>query len=165
MAPAAAPAEPPKRRRRAPRELAAVTAPVESWLIAPPEERFGDVELAVWRETCEQLAARGLVERSDRDAVERYVRAVALVRRLYAEWEKDAFNPLARGGATGRAIVANPLVSMIANAERDANRYAGELLLTSASRLRQGFDRPHQAKLPGLDAASAGPPRLRRVGA
>lgn len=144
--------------------LAAVPEPVSA--IAAPTDRLGDVELEVWREACDELVARGLVERTDPSALERYVRAVALVRRLTAEWQKDGCNPLSRGGATGRAVVANPLVSMIANAERDANRYAGELLLTSAARLRQGFDRPQQGKLPGFDAAPAeGPPRLRKVGA
>jgi hypothetical protein len=68
------------------------------------------------------------------DAVERYERAVELVQRIRAEWAKLGCPLTAEGGATGRAVVTHPLVLLLQNAERDAQRFSHEVAVQSSGR-------------------------------
>lgn len=58
------------------------------------------------------------------DADERYRAAVALVEKLRQAWVDEGEPVLALGGSTGRAPVPHPLIRMIQEAERDADRFA-----------------------------------------
>lgn len=58
------------------------------------------------------------------DAEQRYRDAVALVEKLRAAWAAEGEPVLALGGSTGRAPVPHPLVRMIQEAERDADKFA-----------------------------------------
>jgi hypothetical protein len=60
----------------------------------------------------------------DVDARDRYARACELAERIRAEWEGLGYPLTAEGGATGRAVVTHPLVLLLQNAERDAQRFS-----------------------------------------
>ena len=66
------------------------------------------------------------------DAQARYERARELAAAIRAEWEQLGCPLLGEGGATGRALVPHPLVKMLAEAERDADRF-GRVLKKSHS--------------------------------
>lgn len=100
---------------------------------------------------------------ADRCAVERYVRAEQLVRRLRGEWESEGSPVYGHGGATGRAKVVHPVIVAMQNAEAAAQRYAADLGLTPAARLRLGVDRPDQPALPGFGSVDAEAPRVASV--
>jgi hypothetical protein len=61
------------------------------------------------------------------DAQERYRRAVELAAAIRVEWEELGCPLTTEGGATGRAVVPHPLVKMMAEADRDADRFARPL--------------------------------------
>jgi hypothetical protein len=65
------------------------------------------------------------------DACARYERACELAERVRAEWENLGRPLTAEGGATGRAIVTHPLVLLLQNAERDAQRFSHEVAVQS----------------------------------
>jgi hypothetical protein len=72
------------------------------------------------------------------DARERYARAVELVERIRAEWEGLGRPLTAEGGATGRAVVTRPLVVLLQNAERDAQRFSHEVAVQSRPQTARG---------------------------
>jgi hypothetical protein len=72
------------------------------------------------------------------DAVERYARAVALVERIRTEWQRLGCPLTADGGATGRAVVTHPLVLLLQNAERDAQRFSHEAAVQSRPQTARG---------------------------
>jgi hypothetical protein len=47
-----------------------------------------------------------------------------LAERIRAEPKKLGYPLMAQGGATGKAIVTHPLVLLLQNAERDAQRFS-----------------------------------------
>jgi hypothetical protein len=65
------------------------------------------------------------------DACRRYERAVDLVERVRSEWEGLGHPLTAEGGATGKAVVTHPLVLLLQNAERDAQRFSHEAAVQS----------------------------------
>ena len=61
------------------------------------------------------------------------------------------------------------LVAMIERADAAAARFAADLQLTTAARLRTGYDKPAQPRLPGMPGTGAAveagaPPKLKVVG-
>src|SRR3954447_22908411 len=88
----------------------------------------------LWADTVRALIAQGTwAGDHDREALHRYVTAVrtAHVMRAAAECQ-----PLVKG-STGQ-VVAHPGFRVAAEADRDAARYAADLLLTPAARKRAG---------------------------
>lgn len=65
------------------------------------------------------------------DAVERYSNAVELAKRIRAEWAKLGCPLTTEGGATGKAVVTHPLVTLLLNVERDAQRFSHEVAVRS----------------------------------
>ena len=63
----------------------------------------------------------------DADARDRYARACELAERIRAEWEELGYPLTTQGGATGKAAVTHPLVLLLQNAERDAQRFSHEV--------------------------------------
>jgi hypothetical protein len=62
-----------------------------------------------------------------KEAEQRYKRATAFVTQLRKEWVKLGKPTMAEGGSTGSVLGSHPLVKMIAEAERDADRFAKAL--------------------------------------
>ena len=62
------------------------------------------------------------------EAEARYRRAGELVEKIRARWMEEGEPLTTQGGATGRALVPHPLVKMLAEAERDADRYSRALM-------------------------------------
>jgi hypothetical protein len=56
---------------------------------------------------------------------------VELVEHIRSEWESLGCPLTAEGGATGRAVVTHPLVLLLQNAERDAQRFSHEVAVQS----------------------------------
>ena len=104
------------------------------------------------------VGALGIHATEDRaEQAERYARACDLAARLTADWEKLDRPSTDLGGATGRTLVAHPLVAMIREAEKDAAKFWDDLGLKPAR--AQG--RPvGSASAPDRAAA---PPKLRSV--
>jgi hypothetical protein len=63
----------------------------------------------------------------DADACDRYARACELAELIRTEWKNLGCPLTAEGGATGRAVVTHPLVLLLQNAERDAQRFSHEV--------------------------------------
>jgi hypothetical protein len=61
------------------------------------------------------------------DAVQRYERAVELAETVRTEWAKLGCPLTTEGGATGKAVVTHPLVLLLLNVERDAQRFSHEV--------------------------------------
>ncbi len=134
--------------------------------LLPPPGLRGAVA-AVWGRALEQLGERDLLDVADRDALDRYVRAQARVEALEAEHEACGSPMLARRGTGGQ--MPHPLVAMIERADAAAARFAADLQLTTAARLRTGYDKPAQPRLPGMPGTGAAveagaPPKLKVVG-
>jgi hypothetical protein len=66
------------------------------------------------------------------DAVERYARAVELAERIRAEWAKLGCPLTAEGDSTGKATVTHPLVLLLLNVERDAQRFSHEVTVQNS---------------------------------
>jgi hypothetical protein len=81
------------------------------------------------------------------EAQERYERATDIAAGIRVEWEALGSPLLTEGGATGRALVPHPLVKMLAEAERDADRFARVLRKTHAG--------PAQTAVPRLGKSPA----------
>lgn len=136
---------------------------------APPPPRIAPVAgltsfgESLWGDVVDHLERKGLLSMADACALERYVRAEELVRRFRDEWEREGHPVYGQGGATGRAKVVHPLIVATQNAEAAAQRYAADLGLTPASRLRLGVDKPDQPSL--FDTPNSGDhaPALARV--
>jgi hypothetical protein len=69
----------------------------------------------------------------DEDARERYTQAVELAKRVRAEWAELGCPLTTEGGSTGKAIVIHPLVALLLNVERDAQRFSHEVAVQSRS--------------------------------
>lgn len=78
-----------------------------------------------------------------REPLERYARAADLAGLLREEWEREGRPATSKGGATGKALVAHPLVKMIADAEAEAGKLYDALIRPSApAPARRGPGRP-----------------------
>jgi P27 family predicted phage terminase small subunit len=99
----------------------------------PPDDLDDDAQ-RLWVSTIAQLIRQGSWQPSDLPTCERYVRAVALARAA-----RDAMaGSLTAEGSPGQPV-AHPSLKTLRDAELDAHRFAGDLLLTPASRIRAGF--------------------------
>ena len=127
-------------------------------------ERVADGVHTVWVRTLHELAARELLDVTDPNALLRYCRAQARFELLEREWEEEGCPTTSTRGTGG--TMAHPMLAMIERAETSAARYAADLQLTTAARLRTGYDKPGQSRLPGMPGAveSAAPPKLKVVG-
>jgi phage terminase small subunit len=94
---------------------------------------IGAAARAAYTRAAVDLDVRGQDRVVLQDALDRYVFSVDVVDRLRKRWEADGRPLLGEGGATGQAVVPHPLIAMIANAERDAARFAATLGLDPVS--------------------------------
>jgi hypothetical protein len=78
------------------------------------------------------------------DAVERYERAVELAERIRAEWAKAGCPLTAMGGSTGKVVVTHPLVLLLLNVERDAQRFSHEVAVQRRVRPGTMDERVHE---------------------
>ena len=88
----------------------------------------------VWRQTARWLDEQGTLEDSDGEALRRYCSAVSTARAMRAAAHAEPWTT----GSTGQ-LVPHPGWRLAAEADRDAARYAGDLLLTPAARKRAGI--------------------------
>jgi phage terminase small subunit len=95
-----------------------------------------------------------------REAVERYAEAVALAARLRAKWTALGCPTIAEGSM--RQQIPHPLVKMLAEAERDAARFAGAVGLDPSVRTKRREGRPIGASS-APDRAGRLPRRLKAV--
>lgn len=103
---------------------------------APPPDLDRESK-ALWKVTLEHLEAQGTWQASDVKTLERYIRAEerARVARDGLPRDRDGRLVLTTKGSQYQ-LVQHPNVKTCREAERDANDYAKELLLTPASRRR-----------------------------
>jgi len=87
----------------------------------------------LWQDTLRALVAQGTWEDQDTEALLRYVAAVSTARTMRAAATAKPWTE----GSTGQ-LVAHPGFKVAADADRDAARYAADLLLTPAARKRAG---------------------------
>lgn len=98
----------------------------------PPPEGLDDQSRRLWRKTRDFLMDRPDPEWEDSDvvALERYIRSVQRAREA-----RDGTDKLTTHGSQGQ-LVEHPLVKVARDADRDAQSYAGDLLITPAARKR-----------------------------
>lgn len=94
----------------------------------------------MWHETLRALIDQGTWADHDVEALLRYVSAVATARVMRAEATAAPWST----GSTGQ-LVAHPGWRVAADADRDAARYAADMLLTPAARKRAGVLAPAQS--------------------
>ncbi len=88
----------------------------------------------LWLAAHRHLHAQGTWQDTDGPLLEAYVRNIVTARRARAAAEGDPFV----AGSKGQPV-AHPGLKVAAEAERDAQRYASELLLTPAARRRHNL--------------------------
>ena len=98
---------------------------------APPGDLDGQSK-AFWRHTRSELQAQGTWKDSDAPLLERYVRQVERARQARKNIPEDGTTR----GSQGQ-LVEHPAIKTVREAERDAHKYATDLLLTPASRKAQ----------------------------
>jgi P27 family predicted phage terminase small subunit len=110
-----------------PRSPDSVTAPRD----------LDDASRALWRLTITQLEEQGTWQVSDLPALERYIRASERARlaRNALPRDRDGQVVMTAKGSQHQ-LVQHPNIKTCREAERDANDYAKELLLTPAARRR-----------------------------
>lgn len=90
---------------------------------------------AIYRRVQGELQAQGSWQASDRDALERYVRAVERARAALEIVEREG---MTAEGASGQPVT-HPALRIAREAERDAAEYARDLLLTPRARRLAGL--------------------------
>jgi P27 family predicted phage terminase small subunit len=95
----------------------------------PPAD-FDDATKKTWRSSLKALRDQGTWQDSDRDALERYCRAVGRARGARTILASEG---LIAEGSQGQPV-AHPALRIAREAERDAAEYARDLLLTPRSR-------------------------------
>lgn len=80
--------------------------------------------------------------------IDRYARAEADVEGLRAEWDKFKRNPLAEGGATGKALAPHPLVKQIQEAEKQAAQFGEDCGLSIKTKRAPGRPVTSDRELP-----------------
>jgi P27 family predicted phage terminase small subunit len=93
----------------------------------------------LWSSAQHQLKAQGTWQDSDAPLLESYVRAVSLARTARELAAREPFVEGSKG-----QLVAHPGLRVAAEAERDACRYAGALLLTPEARQRHEIKAPEE---------------------
>jgi P27 family predicted phage terminase small subunit len=99
----------------------------------PPAD-FDDAAKKTWRSSLKALRDQGTWQDSDRDALERYCRAVSRARGARAVVASEGLTAV---GSTGQPVT-HPAVRIAREAERDAAEYARDLLLTPRARRTAG---------------------------
>lgn len=102
----------------------------------------------LWQDTLRALVGQGTWEDQDTEALLRYVAAVSTARTMRAAATATPWTE----GSTGQ-LVAHPGFKVSADADRDAARYAADLLLTPAARKRAGVQAPGAG---GIDVGGFG---------
>ena len=97
--------------------------------VKPPPDLVGEEKL--WFAVQKHLRAQGTWSNTDAPLLESYVRSVLLARLARAAAGSEPFITGSRGQP-----VAHPGLKMARDAEADAHRYAGALLLTPEARKR-----------------------------
>jgi P27 family predicted phage terminase small subunit len=100
-----------------------------------------------WKRTLDQLSTQGTWQDSDIPALERYVRACEQARHSRAKIPAEGTTK----GSQGQ-LVEHPAIKTAREAERDAHKYATDLLLTPSAR--------RKAAIESADAGDALPPWL-----
>lgn len=113
----------------------------------PPPEDFDTESRAVWKKTQKQLEEQSTWQESDMPALERYVRSLYRAR---ISWEgiprkKDGSLELTARGSQGQ-LVQHPNVKTTREAERDAQDYARDLLLTPKAREQHQIEKRRAEK-------------------
>ena len=80
-------------------------------------------ELVAWAYSCEVV----LVSSVQDDLVAQYEAAKELAFAIEAAWVREGSPLTTEGGATGRAVVTHPLVTLLQIARRDVERFAKPL--------------------------------------
>lgn len=106
---------------------------------SPPPEGLDRASRGLWRRTREALIEQQTWRPVDVATLERYVRAVERGRQARARLE--ASGQYTALGSNGQ-LVQHPDVKTAREAERDAQEYAGALLLTPAARSRHNVSVP-----------------------
>lgn len=101
---------------------------------SPPKDLLPESK-RLWKETIEHLKGQDTWAVSDVPALERYIRAMERARVARESLVKDGRPVLTAVGSQGQ-LVQHPNVKTAREAERDANDYAQQLLLTPAARRR-----------------------------
>lgn len=103
----------------------------------------------LWRRTIAQLTAQGTWADSDAPCLERYVRSIELGRiaraRIAARVEVEGDAAYTTRGSQGQ-LVAHPDLKTAREAERDANDYATDLLLTPRTRSQHSIKPPRSGR-------------------
>ena len=105
----------------------------EGWTYPPGD--LDEESKDLWTRVQHDLRRQGTWTKSDRDALERYVRAAARAR--HARVELDRHGSLTAVGSQGQPV-PHPAVRIAREAERDAAEYARDLLLTPRARRAAG---------------------------
>jgi P27 family predicted phage terminase small subunit len=95
----------------------------------PPAD-FDEATKKTWRASLKALRDQGTWQDSDRDALERYCRAVSRARGARALLASER---LIAEGSQGQPV-PHPAIRIAREAERDAAEYARDVLLTPRSR-------------------------------
>ncbi len=100
----------------------------------PPADLDSDAA-AIWRETERALDVQGTYDPvTDREALKRYCNAVSTAKRMRTDAQAEPWVT----GSAGQ-IAPHPGWRLAAEANRDAARYAADLLLTPTARKRAGI--------------------------
>ncbi len=108
--------------------------------VTPPRD-LSSPSKALWQVTIEQLTEQGTWQASDVPALERYIRASERARLAREGLPRDRDGRvLMTTKGSQHQLVQHPNIKTCREAERDANDYAKELLLTPAARRRAQVD-------------------------
>lgn len=91
-----------------------------------------------WEQARESIDEQAAPPQRFTEAAARFARAVDLSDRIRREWIRRKRPLLSEGGATGRVLIAHPLIEMLTHAERNAARFGRELGLDPQSRKTLG---------------------------
>lgn len=147
--PAATPPEPPKRRGR-PRK-----GPLD------PTANLDKQSKELWKRTIEQLTAQGTWADSDVPLLERYIRSTEVGRlardRIAERAKRNPDSAYTTRGSQGQ-LVQHPDLKTAREAEKDANDYAQDLLLSSRSRKQHDIrpKEPAGGRLAAILSGTAG---------
>ncbi len=111
----------------------------------PPPDSLHEGAKALWRRVQRHLREQGTWQDTDAELLEAYVRTVTIARTARQAAGSTPFVEGSKG-----QLVAHPGLKVAAEAERDAVRYAGALLLTPEARKRHEVKPPEPHNGNGL---------------
>jgi hypothetical protein len=88
-------------------------------------DSLGEVGKQAWNKALDAIGDADPEKLTEQ--IGRYARAADLAARLQDKWEADGRPITIKGGATGKADVVNPLIKLIADAEKDAATFWHDL--------------------------------------